>query len=518
VRSLRTFTESVIALPVHVHFSLVPVVGGAVLGVVLALVAAWVAARRALRIDVSAELSNRERRAEAAPRRLLRRALATLAVALFGMGMCEVASRGGALEAWQPPLALLGVGVTTGAFTLTIGAWGPLVIRSILRSRAASAVPASAQLAMANLVREPGRTGVMAVAIGSAVGLAFMVSSYNAAISQGITDNITRGAGRSLRVAAIPPTNNINVEGRVSARVVEGLRRIPGVARVDRSGSVMTGTRANDIVGVNAFEDPTMPLPLLAGTKDVKRLERGEAMVGAGLARKRDLRPGDRVRLPTPTGFVTFPVQGVWLDGDFNGSSVTVSLRMLEKAWGVRAPQQVFVQPAPGVGGETLRSRILAANLDPDLQVHTAPRLTKLVVGDVTRTLDAFWAAQRALVMVAFIAVLSTLLLVGVQRRRELATLVAVGMESRQLARLVMLEAGVVAVVAAVLSAFGAVGMFQATRQVLPIFIGFHDPFRLDFGALVFYAPLTIAVVLLASTVPAWRASRLEVVPALQYE
>jgi ABC-type lipoprotein release transport system permease subunit len=53
---------------------------------------------------------------------------------------------------------------------------------------------------------------------------------------------------------------------------------------------------------------------------------------------------------------------------------------------------------------------------------------------------------------------------------------------------------------------------------ITPILIGFRDPYRLDFVALAVYGALTLAFVLAAAAIPAWRSSRLQVVEALQYE
>jgi ABC-type antimicrobial peptide transport system permease subunit len=62
----------------------------------------------------------------------------------------------------------------------------------------------------------------------------------------------------------------------------------------------------------------------------------------------------------------------------------------------------------------------------------------------------------------------------------------------------------------------GALAM-AAFILITPLIVGFRDPYRLDFAAFAVYGVLTIVVVL-AAAVPAWRASRLEVVEALQYE
>jgi putative ABC transport system permease protein len=136
----------------------------------------------------------------------------------------------------------------------------------------------------------------------------------------------------------------------------------------------------------------------------------------------------------------------------------------------------------------------------------------------VSSQLAPFWALQRGLLVVAFVAVLSTLLLVGVQRWRELGLLAAVGMRPSELFRMVMSEAAVVAVVGVVLGIVLAVGQFESSRQVIPIFIGYKDPFRLAGGSLLVYGPLVVFVVLVAAALPAWRTSRLEVVESLRYE
>src|SRR5206468_3394181 len=81
VGSLARFTENIVALPLRVHVSAVSVLAGAGIGIAMAIVGAALAARKALRLDISAELSNRELRAEHATRRLVVRALVTTALA-----------------------------------------------------------------------------------------------------------------------------------------------------------------------------------------------------------------------------------------------------------------------------------------------------------------------------------------------------------------------------------------------------------------------------------------------------
>ena len=150
--------------------------------------------------------------------------------------------------------------------------------------------------------------------------------------------------------------------------------------------------------------------------------------------------------------------------------------------------------------------------------MQTAAGFAHELSGDIGQQLAPFWALQRGLLLVSFIAVLSTLLLVGVQRRRELGLLAAVGMRPSELSRMVMAEAGVIGVIGAVLGAIGSVGMYVAFHLIVPVVIGFSDPLRFDVGAVGVYGPIAIVIVLLAAAWPAWRTSRVEVLEALQYE
>ena len=136
----------------------------------------------------------------------------------------------------------------------------------------------------------------------------------------------------------------------------------------------------------------------------------------------------------------------------------------------------------------------------------------------VERQLASFWTLQRGLLVVSFVAVLSTLLLVGIQRRRELAVLGAVGMEPAVLARMVLAEAGLVGLLGVGLTATGGFVMLWALNRVAPLLIGYVNPLAPDWWSLVVWGGVSTLVAVLAAVWPARRAARTEIVPALQYD
>jgi putative ABC transport system permease protein len=122
------------------------------------------------------------------------------------------------------------------------------------------------------------------------------------------------------------------------------------------------------------------------------------------------------------------------------------------------------------------------------------------------------------MLVVALIAVTSTLLLVGVQRRREHGLLLAVGMAPVGLGRMVLTEAGVVGIAASVLGTIAGIATYVAMIWVSPLFTGLSAPFRFDLVAPLVYGGVGLVFVLLGAALPAWRTARLDPAVALRYE
>ena len=57
-------------------------------------------------------------------------------------------------------------------------------------------------------------------------------------------------------------------------------------------------------------------------------------MIGAAVARRQHISPGDSVTIPVRDGFVSLPVQGIWADGNVVGNVVQMPLAKLEELFG----------------------------------------------------------------------------------------------------------------------------------------------------------------------------------------
>ena len=524
VASMSRYTERVSGIPLAVHLSWPGVLAAVALGLTVSVVAAWFPVRRALRADVSAELSGRDRRERTTSHSQLRGAAPWAAVTVAGLAAVELSGRDGGIEPWQVPAGALGFGVVTLALTLVGAKLAPLVLRPLGRFVAGSA---PLRLAVANLIREPRRTGTMVVAVGAASTTAFMTAGYINGARIGITDNVLDNVD-GVRVTVVSDGPNANLDTGASAELLAVLDAVPGAEPVARrSAGVLTGAQLDDLVFVSASQDPSFDRDMVRGTVDRSAFERGGAVINVVLARDTGLRPGDTLTLDAPAGSFDVSVLAVSEGGGPGDRSALIPYDLFVEHYPVPPPRSVTVDPAPGTSIAELERAILdsveaaveaGAIPDADVRVLTPADIAAESTEGVSRELAPFWTLQRALLGVSFVAVLSTLLLVGMQRRREMGVLGAVGMEPAVLARMVLAEAAVVGLCGIALTATGGFVMLWALNRVAPLLIGWANPLAPDWWSLVVWGGVSLLIAVVAAAWPARRAARTEIVPALQHE
>ncbi|MHB1910617.1 MAG: ABC transporter permease [Acidimicrobiales bacterium] len=475
-------------------------------------------ARRATAVDLAAELS--ERREPTRERRSLGlRALVLTGVGLFGLGLTWVGQLHGSLSVWQPVVGEAGLLVAAVALIAAAGSWTPLVLRSLgaLLDRRSGVVA----VGLTGLANESGRVAGMAVAVATAValgaGLGGMVPSLHAAL----VDSFGHISGERVYVSTVPITNGAWTDSKLNPAELATLGRIPGVARVGSDYYVNTNGSAG-YLALSAVSIPpgSQPFSRYAGGVPSRVLASGQAMVGASLARTQHLVTGSVLSLPSPSGMVPLRVGGIWADANDNGLDVMVSQATMLAHWGPLPPGEVFLTPRPGVSPQTLAARVRAAHLGPDVNVQAPAGYLNQFTADVNQQIQPFWVIQRALLALALLATLSTLLLVGVQRRRELGLLGALGLGPGGLARMTLVEAGGIGLVASVLGVGAGVGILVAFRDSAGYLFGLEPPLLL--GGLVLpaivYCLIAVAAVLIGAGLPAWRTSQLQITEALRYE
>jgi putative ABC transport system permease protein len=515
VNGMSSSIDDVTGLRLSVHVSTSAIVAGILLGVATSLFAAFGPARRASKMDVAAELHGQARRDETSTATRGRRAAIYAVLSLGGLVLAFIGQRGGAIESWQPLCALSGFALTAFlSFRAAQHGAAPLL-------GAVTRLPGlrngTARVAISNLAGEPKRTGVMIMALAAAVGAGIVLGNINGSITDGSHEFVNHDV---LFGETLPANNSLGIAAKPTAKMIAGIEAVSGVGEVTPLyGFCGEHTPSIGYFCVSTSWTDDTKIPFYRGRRSIREVvAHGEVLIGTALARTEHLRPGGTFQLAGRTGMRTMKVGAIWGDPNNTGRGITLPRDVFTALYGERPAGELRIVPAAGVSIRELERRLEAAKIDPDLKIVNGDELTADIEQSIKGFVTPFTALQRGMFVVALIAVMSTLLLVGVQRRREHGLLLAVGMAPVGLGQLVLAEAGIVGIAASVLGTLAGIVTYVAMMWVSPLLTGLSAPFHFDLAAPLLYGGIGLVFVLLGAALPAWRTSRLDPALALRYE
>ncbi|MEY2474626.1 MAG: putative transport system permease protein [Actinomycetota bacterium] len=471
-------------------------------------------ARRAARLDLVAELSGRTRfNAERTASRVALGVSALLLAATMVLGWTS--HRGGALSGWQPPASIAAlVGSVIVGYVLCVQV-APRLLTMLQRAPGFSTGPA--RVALTNIVRARRRTVAIAIAITAPV----FFSTTFAGIAPGMGDAAKANAydtnHGNVYVNTLASNNSGGIDSKVTPEMERAIAAVPGVAAITHDGFGVVDDVQLGLLSVDAFEGEPPTFAVYRGAPAADVFARGEVMVGPALARRLHLAPGDAISLPARSGpRQSFVVGGIWASPNNLGSSITVTTAQLTGLYGPRPAELLRVVPVAGVTGEELAARLRAAHIDPRLHIMTTDEYARDLRDEFLQLASPFNALRGALVAVALVATASTLVLAAAQRRRDNATLAALGMSPNDLARSTVIETVLTAlVVTAVATTCAQLSLLNFT-WASGLLTGLPIPYRFSAQPVVMAAAVTALIALAGAALPAWRTARTDVMEALR--
>jgi putative ABC transport system permease protein len=419
---------------------------------------------------------------------------------------------------------LLGILVLTPLLTTLVGRVLQPLFRYILGLEG--------RLAADNLVRSPGRTGLVIAALAATGGLLFQTAGFLKSTRESIVDWIeekiaadlfvTSGSPATAGGAALTMREDFEKQLRSLSEVetlmtvrfnrleyanpLDGQERIVFLVALDTQAFLKTG----------ATERPLAKN--LANFPEMK--ERGTAVISENFAYLYQKKVGDTITITGRNGPLDLRVVGVVVDYSWNRGTILVDRSWYREDFEDRQVSIFDVFLKPGSDVAAFKEKLLKLyGEEQALFVISRKELYDEFQDSLNKVYALAYAQQFVIGIVAMLGVVCALSISVMQRRRELGLLRAVGATRGQILRSVLAEAALMGLVGAIVGlVIGVVLEWYVIHLMLRDESGFAFAMRIPWfeAGLVTLASVVFACI--AGLGPALHATQVSIPEAIAYE
>ena len=343
-----------------------------------------------------------------------------------------------------------------------------------------------------------------------------------------VVGEVTRAPGVVAAAPVVQGQGMVSAGRQVSGVVIRGVDPRSGGMVIDLERYLKVG-RIEDLGSVRE-----VPITL---DGEERRVELSGIIVGAELGHQLGVFPGDAVTVLSPQGVASpigmvpkmkrFVIVGLFDSGmyDYDTSLIYMAL----------ADAQNFLELGDTVSGIEARVGNVYGAAEVARQLETSLGGFPYRARDwteINRNLFAALKLEKAvyfivlclIVVVAAFNIFATLTMVVKEKRKDIAILKSMGASNGWIGRIFMLKGLVIGFVGTLLGNLGGLGgcwllqRYQFIQLPKDVFIVSTVPVRMDPLNFLVVAGVSVAICLLASVSPAWRAANLVPAEVIRYE
>jgi putative ABC transport system permease protein len=380
-----------------------------------------------------------------------------------------------------------------------------------------------------NINRAMGRTSITVGALTMGVLMFVVLGAQTTSMMSDVRDWMNAALRGDLFVSSFRP---------MRLRLADDLAQIEGVNRITpmRFQQVkVVGTTTKDGFAAHDDEigfiavDPVEYIQIsefefASGQGDESAMlnqlvEGGAVFIATSIAQRYGIGKDDAIRLRTSRGDQDFLVAGVIIDYIQGGWSVTGTWEDLWRYFRTDKAHLFVVDVAEGVSAESVRQQMEAQyGKRRHIEVESGEVYRDRWLKQMRGIMRLFDALVYIGIVIGALGVMNTMTMNILERIQEIGCLRAVGMTRLQVVKMVLAEALVIGFLGGLFGlAFGAYIAFYAV-QGMGQSTGWELSFILPPSLLVVGLLVALGASQVASLYPAWRAAKINIVRAVQYE
>jgi putative ABC transport system permease protein len=363
--------------------------------------------------------------------------------------------------------------------------------------------------------------GALSTSIAMMTAVAIMVGSFRQTVLLWMGDQLP--ADLYMRPAGVPAADR---HPTISPELADKIAALPGVAAIDRLreyeisyDGMPAGLGSVELRVLRSYHKADF----LSGrsTSDVlaELREANAVIVSEPFANKHHVGRGDSITLLLGNARAAFRIADVFYDYSSERGAILMDRNTALRYLPDPAPSNLAIYIAPEASLETARAEIEQAAAGHRVLIFSNRDLRREALRIFDRTFAITYALEAVAVIVAVMGVAGALLALVIDRRRELGLLRFLGAASGQVRKLILLEAGLLGLLAtfagvALGFALSLILVFVINKQSFGWTIRFHWPVAVILGALT----VVYAATVLAGLYPASVAVRLNPIEVVHEE
>ncbi len=382
-----------------------------------------------------------------------------------------------------------------------------------------------AGMAARELYRSLSRTSIaiasLMVAVSVTMGMTIMIDSFRTTVNTWLTETLTGDIYISIpdqfsnrSIAKIDANILSTVEGYAGIKRIETLYTTYGQTNL---GEVQINVITNDNIG----NERTFISQVVPDNEIWSNLQKNDVLISEPLANRLGLKAGQSLEINTPEGLQSFKAIAVFYDYASSQGHLIMSKSSYENYFHSTGTTAISIiltdhnQVSKTV--KDLQSMVSTVGQEVIIRDNRTLRNDALEVFD--RTFAITNALRFIATLVSIIGILSAVLLIVIERKKEFGILKALGIKSEDLWKLILTETGLMGLFAGLFAIpTGVVISLILVYMINLRSFGWTIHFRFNWVSIAQTLIIAIISAGMAGIYPVYRIIRMKTIQVLRYE